>query len=305
LTALTLIPRVISFTAPLFDNFFLKTEAESREFESSRRIAELERELRRMTAQMQSYSLAPDFVDTSASMRRAHDVLARECKGLRQVTHQNTNRRFDDMINDHHPCAHGYHTMVLESYQLSQALQHAQQQLASSTSDSMKREVETLRASLAQAQAELSLGSRDQLNQELTTCRAALEAANADNERLRSSHKCSMDAAIGEAQEARNEYAAAAAKISRLQHELAQVKRDLADAAPKAQRCIDAEKASQADELKAVTAAAAAEAATSAARDAKDAMRQLQQELHDEQRRAALLAQDVEYAHALQAACKM
>jgi multidrug resistance efflux pump len=70
-----------------------------------------------------------------------------------------------------------------------QALQHAQQQLASSTNDSMKREVETLRASLAQAQAELSLGSREQLNQELATCRSALEAANADNERARAQHK--------------------------------------------------------------------------------------------------------------------
>jgi chromosome segregation ATPase len=179
-------------------------------------------------------------------------------------------------------------------YNTPQALQHAQQQLASSTSDSMKREVETLRASLAQAQAELSLGSRDQLNQELTTCRAALESANTDNERLRSLLKSNADAAISETQEARNECAAAAAKVTRLQHELSQVKRDLAEAAPKAQRCIDAEKASQADELKAVAAAAAAEAATAAARDAKDALRQLQQELHDEQRRAALLTQDVE-----------
>ena len=51
-----------------------------------KRVAELERELRRTTAQMQSFSEAPDFVDTSASMRRAHDVLARECKGLRQAT---------------------------------------------------------------------------------------------------------------------------------------------------------------------------------------------------------------------------
>lgn len=141
----------------------------------------------------------------------------------------------------------------------------------------MKREVETLRASLAQAQAELSLGSRDQLNMELSTCRAALEAANAENERLRSSHKSHVDAAISEAQEARNECAAAAAKVTRLQHELAQVKRDLAQAAPLAQRCADAEKASQADELKAVAAAAAAEAATSAAREAKETLRQLQQ----------------------------
>ena len=159
----------------------------------------------------------------------------------------------------------------------------------------MKREVETLRASLAQAQAELSLGSRDQLNQELSTCRAALDAANADNERLRSSHKSNLDSAIGEAQEARNEAAASAARVTRLQHELAQVKRDLADAAPKAQRFMDAEKNSQADELKAVAATAAADAATASAREAKDAMRQLQQELHDEQRRAALQAQDVEY----------
>ena len=49
------------------------------------------------------------------------------------------------------------------------------------------------------------MGSRDQLNQELSTCRAALDAANADNERLRSSHKSNLDSAIGEAQEARNE----------------------------------------------------------------------------------------------------
>lgn len=63
-----------------------KAEAESREFEQTRRIAELERELRRVTAQMQSFSEAPDYVDTSASMKRAHDVLARECKGLRQVS---------------------------------------------------------------------------------------------------------------------------------------------------------------------------------------------------------------------------
>ena len=62
-----------------------KAEAESREYELTRRVAELERELRRTTAQMQSFSEAPDFVDTSASMRRAHDVLARECKGLRQA----------------------------------------------------------------------------------------------------------------------------------------------------------------------------------------------------------------------------
>jgi hypothetical protein len=39
-----------------------------------------------MTAQMQSFSEAPDFVDTSTSMKRAHDVLARECKGLRQAS---------------------------------------------------------------------------------------------------------------------------------------------------------------------------------------------------------------------------
>ena len=62
-----------------------KAEAESREYELTRRVAELERELRRTTAQMKSFSEAPDFVDTSASMRRAHDVLARECKGLRQA----------------------------------------------------------------------------------------------------------------------------------------------------------------------------------------------------------------------------
>jgi predicted RNase H-like nuclease (RuvC/YqgF family) len=99
-----------------------------------------------------------------------------------------------------------------------------------------------------------------------------------------------------------------------LQHELAQAKRDLADAAPKvigrdasllqrvrvntvlqAQRCLDAEKASQADELKAAAAAIAADAASNAAREAKDTQRQLQQELHDEQRRCALLSQDVEY----------
>jgi hypothetical protein len=63
----------------------LKAEAEAKEFEHSRRVAELEREIRRMTAQLQSYSEAPDYVDTSASMRRAHDVLSRECKGLRQA----------------------------------------------------------------------------------------------------------------------------------------------------------------------------------------------------------------------------
>ncbi len=62
-----------------------------------------------------------------------------------------------------------------------------------------------------------------------------------------------------------------------------------------AQRCLDAEKSSQADELKAVAAAAAADAATAAAREAKDSQRLLQQELHDEQRRCALLSQDVEY----------
>jgi hypothetical protein len=62
-----------------------------------------------------------------------------------------------------------------------------------------------------------------------------------------------------------------------------------------AQRCHDAEKASQADELKAAAAAVAADAASNAAREAKDAQRQLQQELHDEQRRCALLSQDVEY----------
>ncbi len=63
----------------------LKAEAESREYELTRRVTELERELRRTTAQMQIYSEAPDFVDTSVSMKRAHDVLARECKGLRQA----------------------------------------------------------------------------------------------------------------------------------------------------------------------------------------------------------------------------
>jgi hypothetical protein len=176
-----------------------------------------------------------------------------------------------------------------------QALHHAQQQLAASTSDSLKREVDTLRSSLAQAQAELSLGSRDQLNQELITCRSALESASADNERMRAAHKASMDACISEAQGASNEAAAAAAKITRLQHELSQVKRDLAEAAPKAQRCADAERASQADEMKAVAAAAAADAAAAAAREAKDAQRQLQQELHDEQRRSSLMSQDVEY----------
>jgi hypothetical protein len=184
---------------------------------------------------------------------------------------------------------------VTSKHCILQALQHAQQQLSASTSDSMKREVDTLRASLAQAQAELSLGSRDQLNQELITCRTALESANADNVRLRASHKASMDAAIGEAQGAMHEATAAAAKITRLEHELSQVKRDLAEAAPKAQRCLDAEKASQADEIKAVANAAAADAAVAAAREAKDAQRQLQQELHDEQRRSALLSQDVEY----------
>jgi chromosome segregation ATPase len=188
-----------------------------------------------------------------------------------------------------------YSNKALSHYPSSQALQHAQQQLASSTSDSMKREVETLRASLAQAQAELSLGSRDQLHQELVTCRSALESANADNERLRAAHQSSMDALIADAQSAKNEASAAAAKITRLQHEMSQIKRDLAEAAPKAQRCIDAEKASQADELKAVTAAAAADAAAAAAREAKDAQRQLQQELHDETRKSALLTQDVEY----------
>ena len=79
-------------------------------------------------------------------MRRAHDVLARECKGLRQASsaHRNTlptpavchiSVTFHSAFHRHlRPTA----ALQCPLMPLVQALQHAQHQLAASTGDSMK-----------------------------------------------------------------------------------------------------------------------------------------------------------------------